>query len=84
MRILGIGACQSFENEEKVVEIASAPTANTRYFQDRNPESTFAPFFNRALRAEQEKEMLAKKKIRDLRVSEDYKLLKQTSTLTTE
>lgn len=68
---------QDFEIEEKV-EMKSAPMAKNTYFQDRNPENTFTPFFNRALRAKQEEKMNLEKRRRDFKKSEDYfELLRQ-------
>lgn len=80
MLVSRIGYNQCFLEEENLsVETVVATTAKNTYFQDGNPENTFVPFFNRALRAEQEKRMESEKKIRDLRKSEDYRLLQQQS-----
>lgn len=77
MNISGIGLYEpNFEVEEnRSVEMVKASTSRNAYFQDRNPENTFAPFFNRALRAEQEKGMNLEKRRRDFRQTDDYKLL---------
>lgn len=80
MLVSGVGDVQSFAIEEKTsVETVSAATAKMSYYQDGNPENTFVPLFNRALRAEQEKRMESDKKVRDLRGSEEYRLLQQQS-----
>lgn len=68
MLVSGVGDVQSFAIEENTsVETVLAATAKN------------VPLFNRALRAEQEKRMESDKKVRDLRGSEEYRLLQQQS-----
>lgn len=57
------------------VEGTSASTANGSYYQNENSEKTFVAYFNRAMKTQQEQELAAAKKLRDLRLSEDYKTL---------
>jgi hypothetical protein len=80
MSISGIGRRADLDlssGEIEAVKMTTAPNANTQYYQDENPENTFTPYFNRAMREQQEQESAAAKKLRDLRASEDYKLLRE-------
>jgi len=80
MLISGIGSYANVDlpiEEIRSVKAATAPTPNTPYFQGRNPDNTFSSFYNQALRDQHKDEMLATRKLRELRVSEDYKMLQE-------
>ena len=77
MFVSGIGlVAQNFEIEEgKSVEMKSAPTASNSYFQDRNPENTFTPFFNRALQEQKTEEASKEKRVKETKASPEYQLV---------
>ncbi len=76
MLITGIGLYDLQEKENKrPVESALGTTAANTYFQDRNPDRTHVSQFNRELQKKQHDLELSKKKLHDLRKSEDLKEL---------
>lgn len=76
MLITGIGLYDLQEKESKrPVESALGATGTSTYFQDRNPDRTHVMDFNRELQKKQQDLEQQEKKLRDLRKSEDLKLL---------
>jgi len=56
------------------VKMTASSTFAHSYYQDGNPENTFAPYFARALRDQQQEALLAKKRLDELRASEEYRM----------
>ena len=77
MIITGIAAgfIPQKENETRPVDIITQASAQSSYYQDGESERTKTPEFNRKLQEEQRKLMEQEKKLRDMRNSDDMRLV---------